>query len=745
MRKGFIKLICCLIALLMLTSCGAAVSSQPKYDETDDVTDVQDDAVVNSSFKMALNRENYGIILTKLSTGEIWGTSPISEDGPQYDELGMPITNHPEVESSLKVTFRNEESRTDDILLSYTDAVQDGKVSVQKQEKGFIIEYYFPSAEIMVPVEYELLDDSVRISVDPTKIQENENRVVQIDLAPFWASCKNDNDNSYLFVPSGSGTILDTKSLSANGNTYSAQVYGEDMTIEKEIVSSNTKEIRLPVYGAKNGSIATLAVIEEGEESALITSNIGATKLGYSAVYTTFQLRGYTNHIAKMFSSSEVKNRIYSEPMIEKCVSVRYFPLSGNDADYSGMARCYRNYLDNTYGKVETVDERALNVTLLGGKMVTKSFLGIPYETLSVLTSLSEAEEIVSELNKQLNGNLQLVLNGFSKNGVDIAAVGGSFRINKKLGTEKQLKELTQLCKKFGMDSYVNYDIIRFNKSSGGFNVSKNAVYNVGELKAIQYDYDIATKSEIESSAYYLLTPSSFKKAADKLISKTKKAELTGISLDTLSNMAYSNYSNKESAEYYSKSGMSEKATEVFKALAEEGKKILGTDANLYAAVLSDAIVEAPVSSSKDYSFGYDIPFYSMVFKGRVSLYCESINLASDASDVFLHAIEGGMGIGYTVISNWNNLLINSQNISFYNCVYSDLEQEISVNALKIADYLKKTEGSKIKSHSVLSSGLRETVFENGVTAYVNYSDTALASPAGEVAAHDYLVLEKLP
>lgn len=728
----------------MLTSCGAAVSNQPVYNDSAEITDTDTDTVENADFKMTLNRTNYGVTLTKLSTGEVWGTSPTDVDGPQFDELGMPITKHPQVESAIKVTYRNAESRTDDVLLSYTDAVQDGKVSVKRDENGFTVEYRFESAEITVPVRYELLEDSVRISVDPTKITENENRVVKIAVAPFWTAAENDTQNAYLLIPSGSGVLADVSTRSSTGIIYSEQVYGDDGAIEREIISTNSKGVRLPVYGAKSGSTAAFAIIEKGAESAFISADVGASQLGYSAVYAAFQVRGYTNHTAKMFSGSEVKNLLYSAPMITDEVAVRYYPLSGADADYSGMARLYRNYLKKQYDLSEDINENALNLTLIGGKMITKSFLGIPYKTLSPLTTLSEAADIVKELESCIGGNMQLKLAGYNQTGIDVGEVGGGFKLSGKLGSLSDLQKLTEYCKDNGIASYLDYDLVNFNKSGGGFSKSNDAVINVGELAAVQYDYDVASKSKLEDSVYYLLSPMAFTEAWKKLLHTTEKLSVDGISLSSLSNTSYSDYADKTKADYYSKSGMTEAAQDVFKAVASSGKKLLGTDANLYAAMLSDSVVEIPNGSSDDYSFTYDIPFYAMVMKGLVPIYGESVNTTPDATLALLHAIEGGTGLGYTVVNSWNNSLINSHNMSFYNCAFSDLKEEIAENSLIIADYLKKLNGSEIKSHTVLSSGLRETVFENGVAAYVNYSDTAIKTPHGEVAAHNYLVLEKL-
>lgn len=744
MQKRLIRLLCCIVAMLLLTSCGAAVSNQPEFNESAVMMDTEFDTVENADFRMTLNHTNYGVTVTKLSTGEVWGTSPIDLDGPKFDELGMPITNHPQVESALKVIARNAEFRTDDVLLSYTDSVQEDNVSVKKNDTGFTVEYYFDSMKIMVPVDYELLADSVRISVDPTKIEENENRVVKISLAPFCTSAKNDKEDSYLFIPSGSGAVVEAKTYSSTGITYSEQVYGDDGTIEKEIISTNRKAVRLPVYGSKNENAAMFAIIEDSAESAFITADIGSSQYGYSSVYATFQLRGYTNHTAKLFSSSVVKNYLYAAPMITEKVSVRFFPLSGENADYSGMAKIYRDYLEATYGEVEQTEEHALNLSLIGGKMITKSFLGIPYKTISALTTFSDAKEIVSNINDKIQGDLQVKLVGYTANGIDIGEVGGGFELNKKFGSNSEINEFTELCKNSGIDIYMDYDLINFNKNGNGFSVGKNASINVGELKAVQYDYDIASKNKIESSAYYLLSPECFAKATDKLLKKTNKLPFDGISLASLTNTSYSDYRNKDNPEYYSKSGMTNKAVEAFKTVKESGKKLLSTDANLYAAIMSDAVVEVPNISSKEYPFSYDIPFYSMVMKGRLPLYGESINYSSNSDDALLHAIEGGTGIGYTVTEEWNNELINSQNVILYNTKFSDLETEIIDNTLKIADYLKKVDGSAIKSHRILSSGLRETIFENGVMAYVNYGDTSADTPYGEVSAHNYLVLEKL-
>ena len=109
----------------------------------------------------------------------------------------------------------------------------------------------------MIPVDYVLREDSVEVSVNTANIQEDTNKVASIAICPFWCSAQNDVEDSYIFYPSGSGTLIDNKTISQTGVIYSSQVYGEDPVITLDDLISTQNEIRLPVYGAKSGNLAS--------------------------------------------------------------------------------------------------------------------------------------------------------------------------------------------------------------------------------------------------------------------------------------------------------------------------------------------------------------------------------------------------------------------------------------------------------------------------------------------------------
>lgn len=159
----------------------------------------------------------------------------------------------------------------------------------------------------------------------------------------------------------------------------------------------------------------------------------GSDALGYSAVYASFILRGYTNNIADLMPGERVKNVIYADNKITTPLSVAFYPLTGENADYSGMAALYRSLLEKSDGLGKAEKESPLNLNIIGGASVSKSFLGIPYKSLFAATDTSDAEEIIRKLTDDgLSPTVRLT--GFGEDGINTGSLAGGFKISSKLG-----------------------------------------------------------------------------------------------------------------------------------------------------------------------------------------------------------------------------------------------------------------------------------------------------------------------
>lgn len=736
MKKRIISAALIFSVCLWLVSCNNAVRVQPEFDGDAASSEMAEKIIAeNSKYIMKWDEDTKGIILTERDGNISWGTTPVSQGEEELDELGMPVRKNEMVSSALTIQYSSGGSTAE--AFSYDSAVTNGVVRCAIVKNGIRVEYFFSELEIMVPVNYVLCSDYVSVTVDPKEIQENGNMVTGISLAPFWCSASNDSDGAYLMIPSGSGALARVKALSMQGEKFSERVYGNDVSMLNWYTSTEKKNILLPVYGVSNGNMGTLAVIDKGADQALIEASVGSESYKYSTVYATFQLRGYTNNITPIFNDTDVSD-IYNKAMTDAEISVRFYPLIGDNASYSGMANTYKNYLIEERGLKRTKNTVKSNLNIIGGTEITKAFLGVPYGTIYPATTASQTSRIISELSDHFE--MTVNLKGYGQNGIDIGKIGGGFKADGKIASSGDMKRLANAAKESGTEIYMDFDIVRFSSGSGGYSKQFSSVVNAAGKKAVKYLSDKAVHDDVKESLYYLLKPSKLEKAAQKCGKAANKYGLTGISLSTLSQTAYSDYSDKNASLYHSKTGFSEAASQAIKAGKGTAGKFAAEQPNMYAALLSERITEAPLTSSEENIFSEDIPFYEMVFSGCIPMSGESVNLSDNPKQMLLRSVEAGCAPGYTLIGSWNNKLIDAQYPLFYSSLYSDVKKDIISFSDRLLSYYEAIGASGIESHSILRDGLRKTVFKNGVTVYVNYNDCGENTEAGVVGAADFLI-----
>ena len=242
-------------------------------------------------------------------------------------------------------------------------------------------------------------------------------------------------------------------------------------------------------------------------------------------------------------------------------------------------------------------------------------------------------------------------------------------------------------------------------------------------------------------TSYGLLSRPLLMEGVEKLLNKTKKWNLDGVSIGDLGCVAYSDYST-ETTDYFVKGGMPQDFVAIADKLSDK-YKIASADANDYAAAVSNIVYNVPMVSSQHIVFDYDVPFYQMVFKGYVPLAGETMNTAVNPNTHKLKTVESGLGLNYTVINKYYNEFIDYRGYNFYGSEYEGIKDSIKETYGELKDYYAAINGAEIVSHKILDSGLRETVFSNGVKAYVNYTDASIAAPSGAPVEADSYVWEK--
>lgn len=723
-RFGILMIVC---VSLLLSSC--AEESEIKYSVPDTMANVEDKVIAeNDKYSLEWDDKKKCVFMRSLDSGFVWSTTP-------YDYYLAGGSNY-NLCSPIMIEYYNTEDGSINTL-NASECIDYGMVSAQKTQNGIKVSFYFDEVKITVSVLYTLREDSLLISFNTSDIEEaGTNQLLNVSLAPYLCAVKNtENRSSYLFVPSGSGALMYTDtSPNENPRSFSGEVYGNDPVRKQLAIAGAEEPIRLPVFGAKNGGNALFSVIEKGDGAARINALSGNPANGYSAVYATFNVRGYNN--AELGTGSTIILSKSKPNDFE--FAVGYYPLTGENADYSGMADCYRKILKNTEKlKMSKQKQAGFHINVLGGAEIDTYTLGIPHKSLLSLTTFSEAREILEELVKTVERKPEVKLSGFGKTGLNAGKVAGGFEFANALNKNKGQQDLEKYCGSENISLFTDFDLICFSQSGNGFSVLKNSALTANMQGSALYPVkrNVLTENE-EARKIRILERSKLVKAADKLADFCDE-RISGVGLSSLGKTAYSDYSEEK---YMLKGYLFEQMCDVLSKF--QNHNITLSAANGYAAGLADSITDVPLQNGSYDALDETVPFYAMVYRGSIPLYSTPINLSPNPKAQLLNAVEAGVSPSFMLSRTYDSDLSVSDSAPSSRIVFKNNKGLICNIVEASAGFFEKISDAVIISHKTIQTGVTQTLFDNGVSVTVNHNDTAVKTEKNEIAAMSFIFEE---
>lgn len=707
----------------------------------------------NDGYTLEWNDDNKAVMMFSKTGEKVWGTMPdvhyAEDDGNSF--TGSPI--------SIEVVETKKLAAT--VSRAYNGSIKDGTLSSKLIDNGIEVTYYFDRFHISIPVQFTLRNDSVAVSVDTTRITEGGDFLLKtVTLAPYMCSVANiepaeeeeeDEDvlddeliedeeviddrvpleDAYLFVPVGNGALV-SPALKDDDREYNGEVYGTDGSRYQPYEYYKEENIKMPVFGAKDRDDAIVGIMESGAEHGSVEFTAGASSSGYTNVAATFYVRGFDIYADKFTYDSTTTTRL-SKMMVDSTLKVGFYPLTGEDADYVGMAKKYREHLIKRGMVKSEIAESAYALSILGNVMTQSLALGVPYQSAKSMTTFTEAADIIKELAADTKLNPAVQLKGYGGSGLDIGKVAGGFGFANASGKKKEYSALTEYAALNNIALFTDFDLVFFDSAGSGFNkmfsVAKTATLHKSEL----YHRMLALRAQDEDKgAYHVLGRSQLAKAMEKLLKKGEKLDITGYSFSTLGSVAYSDYADEA---YYVKKGMGADVQSLFTSVNEAGHSVATDNANDYAAMMSDSIFNVEIDPRYTDVFDVYVPFYQIVFKGYVPLYSEALNLTDDYDTSVLGALASGTGLGYTLLKNYDVSFAASVQTNLHTSLYSANKAAIVETVAQYADYYAAIKGATINDYEVQKNGVTVTTFDNGVVAYTNATKTAQEYPGGELAA----------
>lgn len=625
---------------------------------------------------------------------------------------------------------------------SYTECQNIGGVSVTEINNGVRVVYDFKELEIRIPVEYTLNENGLEAKVLVDEIEDGTKMLlVSVAVLPYFGAAGSE-DNGYLFVPDGSGAISKFNNGIIANSSYEKMVYGEDC-VYSEDAASKEENILMPVFGTvyDEGS-ALMGVVTEGDGGASIAMETGNAKNYYNRIYTKLNYRIYSTSLG-LFTADESKaiSTVTNTDFGTDNYTVRYYALSGDDADYVGMAQTYRNYLESEKKLAQNPKQPVLALDVYGAVSTKTNTFGVVHDQLQTLTTFDEAKQIIEELQAQGVKKVAVRYLGWTNNGVFNKKITKDATPLSILGGEKEFLELSKHLKNAEHEFYPSVDIVTYEQSGNGVKVRRDSAKATNGDVAKQKQYSIVTYEEKkDSNEWMLLKPSLLNETFEQFYADYKSLDINAISISEIGEYLYSDFSKSEgyyrakSAEYVK--DMLGNAGETLKDIAVEG-------GNAYALPYVSRVFALPVASSGYRYFAYDVPFVQIVLHGYTSYTTPYVRQSADMKTMLLKSIETGSDLLFSCVSDESYPLSETRLSSLFSSEKS-LWTDTAVQYFKEYEVVASAVYDKIiVEHECIEKDIFKVVYDNGICIYVNYSAEAKSVEGINVPAESYIMKEE--
>lgn len=602
------------------------------------------------------------------------------------------------------------------------------------------------SVWFQVPLTYRLEGDTLMAAIDPEEVSYNDEGyyLVGIDLLRYFGASL--NDDGYLFVPDGSGALIYFNNGKTYASSYGAQVYGQDRTMiymtyyESQIDARNT--VKMPVFGIRDGDKAMLAVIEDGDANAVINAEVSGKTTGYNDVYASFSYLQYGEaSLDDMVGANSYY--MYSSPVFEGNLTIRYSFLTGDKADYSGMAEAYRNYLAarGVLGEKHGESSLPFYVEYIGAIDRARTILGIKYTAVEAVTTFAQAKEITERLCEGGVQNLNIVYSGWMNGGLHGTAATACRFVPKLSGGGMDYSDFRGYAEETSADLYMTVDLQYVYKDEwfDGYSAMKYAPRYFDNTNIRVAEYGLASRVK-EGDLASLISPCYVGEIAGDLSGQLRKKKVQGVNLGTLSWELYSdllenNYTDRQMAKGCNTQAMEE--------LLDGEIALMGDNANAYAWEYTKEVFNVPMYSNHYMIIDEEVPFYEMVIHGYLPYAGNALNFADDYETAVLKSVECGAGLNFKWIYADNSIVKETDFDDLYSVNYEAWIDRAVGTYRRVNEEMGYLAGVLMRSHERIAEDVIKVTYADGSAVYVNYSREAVQLDGVTVGARDFTVVRR--
>lgn len=687
----------------------------------------------DDTYEMYYYETRMSVILKNKKTGKLI-ESTLSDE--LDDGLANRVKNN-EMKSGIWISAINGTgtSRYDMNMLSDQD-IQKSKKAITN---GVAETIYFPQYGVGMTVEMTLENGQFMVRVPQDSLVEDKEDfyINTVTLFPFMGYTFMDDQNGYMLIPDGNGALIYLDNKSGRFKTgYTQDVYGMDLGLAKD-ESAEESDVLLwdkfdivnaadpviaPIFGMAHldDKEAYLAIIEDGVTRSSVWAEPNGVTVNYNRCYAKFLVRDqYLNPL------NETKYIKSAEPQrLNTDMSICYYLLNGEDADYVGMANTYRKYLqDNDLVPDDADTSYKTRVDFLGTDRESSMLSTSPI----TMTTTKNIEEMYEQLQADGVESVLTVYKGWQKGGVYNWPVS-SYKADGKIGGTRELTKLIEESAEKDYDVYVYNNALLINASTNTMTFDATKRINKKTLT-------IDTHQQVYDTFYYQLPEKSKTKledfAEDCVDDGVKNIALAGITDNLFS------YSSK--GDFYSRQDSLDDYMEAIETIGDDTNLIMETPA-AYMWKHTKAFLDMPLGSSNYMFVNEEVPFLSMVLKGILPMYSDYVNFEANKQEFFLQMVESGVYPSFYLTYENSSKLIYTNSSDLYSTEFSVYKDTVVEYNQKLKELAEKTGDATVSDREISDNGVVTVTYSNGVKVYVNYTEADATVDGVAVKALSYEV-----
>lgn len=608
------------------------------------------------------------------------------------------------------------------------------------REDGFDCRVHYPALGISYTVRVRLSGADLIVSIPQDLILEENPQQYTVGsfyVYPFMGYTHMGESGGYILIPDGQGALIELKDNEGRySSPYKTTVYGTNIGLSElaqgavmNNFSTNNPPERasMPVFGIRhdNTQIAFVSIIESGDSSATIQAYMnGVGNMGFDWAGAQYTYRVvYAQSTGP--SSGTVNMRTPRAKRFD--IAQRFRFLSGEQADYAGMAIGYRDYLGEkgVFQEAQGNSPFGVQVDFLGAERKN----GLIGTEAVVMTTTLQAQEMLTRLHDQGVSSTLSVFKGWQANGYSGARPTTGYHPAGFLGGREGFSNLFDTARQQGTRMYLEADVVALNPMTAG-----TLIYSA--LKKVDSNTFIRNLFGNVYPTQQVLTPQKSLELAEAVSKNFLAGGVPGVSLTGITQLVTDLMHRREYFDSQDSAGLYTQSALAFTRKMPAALQ----NPNAYLWQHAAALTNLP-SAGSDYTFtSREVPFMAIALSGRMPLYAEYTNFQANTRQFFLRLVEQGIRPAFLI--TWEDpILLQETNA---NDIYSsrfELYEELIVEWYReLAALYEKLQGASIITHIQLGE-ISAVGYSNGLTVLINQSYSGLVYKGILLSAQSYKVV----